>query len=126
MIFLFPPLFSITYIVEASSPNGCAAVDSVVIKAFAQGNILVPRAFTPGGEHNNLLHAIPIAIREFRSFTVFNRWGQEVFMTGNSAVGWDGRFDGRKQPMGTYVWAVEGVDYSGRLIEGRGTVILIR
>jgi hypothetical protein len=52
--------------------------------------------------------------------------GQQVFTTTNASVGWDGSFKGQQQPPGTYIWMVGGVDYSGRVVEKKGTVILIR
>lgn len=40
--------------------------------------------------------------------------------------GWDGKFNGTLQGASTFVWMAAGIDYTGRLIERRGTVILIR
>jgi hypothetical protein len=33
---------------------------------------------------------------------------------------------GQAQPMGTYVWMAEGVDFAGRAVVRQGTVILVR
>ena len=38
-------------------------------------------------------------------FTVFNRWGENVF-TGVSSPGWDGTFMGAPQPIGNYVFYI--------------------
>jgi gliding motility-associated-like protein len=116
-----------TYVVTATAPNGCSGSDSVTIKVYALADIFVPSAFTPNNDgHNDLLHALPVSIRDFKYLTVFNRWGQRVFTTTNPGIGWDGTFNGTEMPVGTYVWMAAGVDYTGKLIERKGTVILIR
>ena len=123
----FSEVGTYTYVVNATAPDGCGGSDSVTIKVYAVADIFVPNAFTPNNDgHNDLLRAIPVSIRDFKYLTIFNRWGQQVFTTTNPGVGWDGSFNGQQMPAGTYVWMVGGVDYSGRVVEKRGTVILIR
>ncbi len=119
---------TITYTVTATAPDGCQGVDSMTIKAFtSQADIFVPNAFTPNNDgHNDLLRAIPIGITQFKYFTVYNRWGQPVFTTTNASVGWDGTLSGNTLPPGTFVWVAAGVDYTGRLVQRKGVVILIR
>jgi gliding motility-associated-like protein len=118
---------NITYFVTATTPEGCAGMDSIVIEAFANSDIIVPNAFTPNGDgHNDVLRAIAVGMKEFRYFTVFNRWGQQVFTTSNSSVGWDGTLNGRPLVSGAYVWMAGGVDYTGKTVQRRGVVILIR
>lgn len=116
-----------TYVVTATAPNGCSGSDSVTIDVYALADIFVPNAFTPNNDgHNDVFRALPVSIRDFKYLTVFNRWGQRVFTTTNPGVGWDGTFNGTEMPVGTYVWMAAGVDYTGKLIERKGTVILIR
>jgi gliding motility-associated-like protein len=119
---------SITYTVTATAPDGCQGVDSMTIKAFTtQADIFVPNAFTPNNDgHNDLLHAIPIGIAEFKYFTVYNRWGQQVFSTTNASLGWDGTLSGHTLLPGTFVWVAAGLDYTGRLVQRKGVVLLIR
>ena len=47
-------------------------------------------------------------------------------MTTNSGIGWDGSLNGTQLPIGTYVWMATGIDYTGRLVQRKGTVILVR
>ncbi len=115
----------ITYTVTASTANGCDATDDIVLKVFSIAEIYVPTAFSPNG-YNKLLHAIPVGIKEFRYFSIFNRWGKEVFRTSNPAEGWDGNYNGVAQNIGGYVWIAEGVDYKNRVISRKGNVVLLR
>ena len=40
--------------------------------------------------------------------------------------GWDGTFNGAAQPLGTYVYNWQGVAFNGKIVSGKGTVILVR
>ena len=118
---------STTYTVLAATPFGCEATASIAIKVYSATDIFVPNAFTPNGDgHNDILRAIPIGIRLFSSFAVFDHWGQKVFYTRNFTEGWDGTYKGKQQNAGTYVWTAAGTDYNGHTLVRTGTVILIR
>jgi len=117
----------ITYTVTATTPEGCSGADEIILKVYAYADIFVPNAFTPNGDgHNDLLRVVPAGIREFRSFAVYSRWGQQVFQTSNPDKGWDGAIGGRLQGAGTYIWTALGIDYHGNTIQRRGVVMLIR
>lgn len=118
---------NITYTVIASTPNGCEGTDAIAITAFAVADIFVPNAFTPNGDgRNDVFKAIPIGIREFKYFAVYNRWGQRVFFTTNPAIGWTGTINGTPMLIGSYVWTAAGITFKGDLIERKGTVVLVR
>jgi gliding motility-associated-like protein len=117
----------ITYTVTAMTAEGCTGAGSITIAVVGSSNIIVPNAFTPNGDgHNDVLRVDAIGIRDFKYFTIFNRWGQEVFSTGNPGIGWDGTRAGRAQDAGVYVWTAMGLDFSGKQVLRKGTVILIR
>lgn len=116
----------ITYTVIAQTQNGCVASDDITIKVFNGIEIYVPTAFTPNGDgHNDMLKAIPVGIKEFKHFNIYNRWGQPVFQTANPARGWDGKLGGILQT-GVFVWIAEGIDYSGNVIRRKGSTVLIQ
>ena len=115
------------YTVNAQNAYGCAATDDIKIKVYEGPEIYVPNAFTPGADNlNDILRPIVIGMKAFHYFSVFNRYGQMVYTTAIAANGWDGNFKGVKQPVGTYVWMAEAVDYRGNKIQRNGSVILIR
>jgi len=121
------PTESTVYTVAASTADGCTATTGISIKVYEVSDIFVPSGFTPNGDgHNDLLRAIPIGIRDFKYFVVYNRWGQRVFQTADPAIGWDGTLNGQLQSTGAFVWMAAGVDYKGTLIRRKGTTILIR
>ena len=87
----------------------------------------VPTAFTPNGDGlNDILRPIMAGMKKLEYFTVYNRWGQEVFSTSVGGKGWDGSFQGKPQTSETYIWVVKAVDYKGSVYFRKGTVTLIR
>ena len=119
---------SIRYKVLISNIAGCADSAYVTVRVFKTNpQIFVPTAFTPNGDgRNDVFRPIAVGIDKFEYFRVFNRWGQLVFETKRTGMGWDGRIGGKEQGTGTYVWLVKGTDYLGKGVFAKGTVTLIR
>jgi gliding motility-associated-like protein len=115
------------YIVTGTTPEGCEGYDDILIKVYKGPEIYVPSGFTPNNDGlNDLLKAIPVGIKEFRYFRIFNRWGQMIFSTRNPSTGWDGKINGAEQPTGTFIWMAEAVDYKGNLVSRKGVVTIVR
>ncbi len=122
------PIDSIRYKVRATTTQGCFGEDYILVRVYKTGpDIFVPSGFTPNGDSkNDILKAIPIGIKQFDYFNVYNRFGQLLFSSPEIGKGWDGNFGGSAQPSGTYVYATQGTDYLGNIIFRKGTVVLIR
>lgn len=115
------------FYVEVSDQAGCKAYDSLRIKVFKGPAYYIPNAFTPNGDGlNDLFSALPVGIKSTEWFRLYNRYGQMIFETSNPGIGWDGRFKGKPQDPGVYVWMIRGTGYNNKLIEMKGTVMLIR
>jgi gliding motility-associated-like protein len=116
-----------SFSVTATTVAGCVGTDAINIKVFTKPDIYVPTAFTPNGDGvNDVLRAIPVGIRSFAYFTVFDRYGQLIFTTTEANKGWDGINKNGGLYAGSYVWITQGVDFKGRVVEKRGTVLLVR
>lgn len=117
----------ITYYVRAATLEGCVGMDTIKLSVYAKPEIFVPTGFTPNNDGlNDVLKAIPVGIKEFRFFKVFNRWGQEIFRTTDAAIGWDGTYKNILQDPGTFTWYTVGIDYNGKIVSRSGYIILIR
>lgn len=119
---------NITYYLRAMNEQGCFDLDTINIQVFkTKPDIFVPNAFTPKGIRNNVFRpAKTPGISHLDYFRVYNRWGQLVFTTTEIGRGWDGTIGGKEQQPGTYVWIVQGKDYTGKTIAKKGVMILIR
>ncbi len=121
-------LYNDTYFtVVVTDAIGCTASDGVFIKVYEGPNYYVPNAFSPNGDGlNDVFRPIPVGIKSTEYFRVFDRYGKLVFQTNKWLEGWDGMFKGKQALEGTYVWTIKGLDKNGRVIEMKGTVILVR
>lgn len=119
---------STTYIVKGTTPAGCIGLDTVMVNVFeTKGDIYVPNAFTPNHDgHNDVLRVIAPGIAYLKTFAVYDRLGGLVFTSSNIRDGWDGTRNGRELSPGVYVWMAVGVDFQGKVLEKRGTVVLVR
>ncbi|MGZ3948858.1 MAG: T9SS type B sorting domain-containing protein [Flavisolibacter sp.] len=119
---------AITYIVRATNSIGCYGEDAITVRVFKTGpDIFVPDAFTPNGDgHNDVIRPILVGIKQLNFFRVYNRWGQLIFQTSESEKGWDGKISGQDQTTNSFVYYVQAVDYTGRVITKKGTFTLIR
>ena len=105
---------------------GCEGYDTVLVKVYEGPQYYLPNAFSPNGDgRNDIFRAVPAGLASTDYFRVYDRNGIMVFETNQWLKGWDGTYRGKPQPTGTYVWMVKGRDRTGRVIEQKGTVILI-
>jgi len=117
----------VKYTVRATTAGGCYGESSIVVRVFKTGpDIFVPNAFTPGKSTNNLFRPVPVGVGSLQFFRVYNRTGQLVFSTSQIGRGWDGTIGGKPQDSGSFVWVVQGTDYTGENIYKKGIMVLIR
>ncbi|HEX5151964.1 MAG TPA: PKD domain-containing protein [Parafilimonas sp.] len=128
VVVLGPQYDSITYHVTVSTANGCSAIDDIKVVVFkTQPDIFIPSAFTPNSDGlNDVLRPVVAGMKQLNYFRVFNRWGQMLFNTSAIGQGWDGRLSGKLQASGTYVYMISAIDYTGKAVTKKGTVVLIR
>lgn len=119
---------SITYRVRVTGEAGCYGEDEITVRVFSGGpQLFIPTAFTPNADgRNDVLKPVAVGITQLVYFSIFNRWGQQIFYTNELNKGWDGTFKGEPQPAGTYVFQAEGIDYLGNRVYKKGTAVLIR
>jgi gliding motility-associated-like protein len=125
---IFPATGIYKYAVRVFTPEDCFAIDSITIKVFdTNPDIFVPNAFAPGkAGPNAFFKPIAVGITRLDYFRVYNRWGQLMYSNKDVNPGWDGNLGGSPQRPGTYVWMIQGTDFTGKRISKKGTVILIR
>ncbi|MBS1566842.1 MAG: gliding motility-associated C-terminal domain-containing protein, partial [Bacteroidetes bacterium] len=96
-----------TYTLHVSTANGCGdASDDVFIRVFQK--VSVPNAFSPNGDGINDrwvidgLDTYPESVTE-----VYNRYGQLVFRSRGYPRPWDGTYNGKPLPVGTYYYIID-------------------
>jgi len=115
------------YTMEIKTNSGCITVDTLLVKAVKQVDMLVPNAFTPNNDNkNDFLKPILIGVKELRHFRIFNRWGQLIFEMNGAGRGWDGTINGTKQGTQSVAWVIEGIGVDGKIYQRKGTSVLVR
>jgi gliding motility-associated-like protein len=115
------------YVLTAKTVEGCVDTSSVNVTIFKGSAIYVPTAFTPNNDGlNDILKPYYVSIKSLSYFTIYNRWGQNVFSTNDLNKGWDGFSKNKKQFVGSYVWVLKAVDAIGRVYNLKGSFVLLK
>lgn len=122
------PESDITYYLTTRSLFGCTATDSIHVRIYnVTAGFYIPTAFSPNGDGlNDLFKPILLGMKSLNQFLIYNRYGQVVYATQIIGQGWDGRFKGNPQDPGAFVWMIDGIDYTGKKVFQKGTVVLVR
>jgi trimeric autotransporter adhesin len=121
------PSQEITIIVRAIGVNSCQTSESVPVKGRAiNDNIYIPNSFSPNNDGtNDVLKVFSHSIKEMQ-FIVFNQWGEKVFESSNTNMAWDGKYKGKDQPSGVYMYVAKFVLLDNTIVERKGSVNLVR
>lgn len=115
------------YILTVTSADGCSASDTVTIFVEDITIVDVPNAFSPNGDGiNDQFFVFTHTVADFYEFSIYNRWGEQLFTTTDPTFGWNGEWDGEQQDIGAYVYVVRAKDITGELINLQGSFMLLR
>ncbi|HEY0668189.1 MAG TPA: gliding motility-associated C-terminal domain-containing protein [Sphingobacteriaceae bacterium] len=118
------------YYIKITNHYGCTSVFpvTVIIHEPPEVKVITTNTFTPNKDGINDYFTINMVGEVRVSYLkIFNRWGQLIFSTSQISNFWDGTFDGKDQPMGSYYWMLEGMDeYRNQKITQAGSITLIR
>lgn len=113
----FPNEGSGDFIVELiAMNNGCSDTATYVFSVEDVLIYYVPNTFTPDGDQVNQTFK-PIFSSGYDPYDyqllIFNRWGEIVFESHNTEIGWDGTYNGTLAQDGSYTWKLEFKERSG-------------
>jgi len=122
--------YSGIYYIKAQSKLGCYTIKAVVVTVHPPPPpaITGPNTFTPNGDGINDIFKINITgYGQFKSLKIYNRYGAQVFYGTDINTGWDGNFNGKQVPEGTYYWIVSAVNtYFRSSINQSGSITVVR
>jgi gliding motility-associated-like protein len=126
------PSVTTTYVVsiQDSSSSDCGLTDSVkvVVLEFNCDDpyIFVPSAFSPNDDGYNDILFVRGNFLESLFFTLYNRWGEEVFSTTDQNIGWDGKYKGMLVDPAVFVFYLEAKCIDGQEYFEKGNITLMR
>ena len=113
---------------------GCTVTEEIEIFVNPNRRWYAPNAFSPdldGVNDKFLIFTDPTQVTRIRTFQIFDRWGEQVFLQNNIdpldlQAGWDGTFRGQDAPVDVFVYYAE-IEYVDGVVEFvKGDVMLIR
>lgn len=111
---------------EAGNSSGINALStSNIACAVQQEEVWIPNAFIEGGYNNTFYPVLSYADVDRYEFSIFNRWGQQIWSTTDRYEAWDGQVDGQFVPQGVYAYYCSFLNGAGKTVERRGTVTFI-
>ncbi|MEQ9187135.1 MAG: gliding motility-associated C-terminal domain-containing protein [Cryomorphaceae bacterium] len=118
------------WVVSDSATEECTFRDTVFLKPFEvlcdTPEVFVPSAFSPDGDgRNDKLYARGKNIKEVE-FSVFDRWGNEVFATTDPTEGWDGKYKGALADYAVYVYQLKATCITNEVYFTKGNVTLMK
>lgn len=116
-----------TYRLTATNAQGCTAFDEaqVIVLPYC---IKVKNAFSPNGDGINDNWSVYDQFDCLKNIKmqVFNRYGSRVFESRNYRNEWRGTYQGNSLPDGTYYYVIDFELITGRTVQVRGDVTILR
>ncbi|HEY5690929.1 MAG TPA: gliding motility-associated C-terminal domain-containing protein [Cyclobacteriaceae bacterium] len=111
-----------------ATPNqsGIPVSISNKIDFIKDSKIFFPTAFSPNGDALNDRFFVSGQFIVEMELTIFNRWGELIFITNDKNDTWDGTFNNKPAAEDAYVWSIQVTDLAGRTYKESGTVALLR
>ena len=122
------PKETTTYTVTGANEFGCLSMASLTVEVLQNDSIKLDPidAFTPNGDGVNET----FLIRGLENFPnskliVFNRWGSEVYEAINYQNDWDGTYNGKPLPEGSYLFVIS-ITRGSKVETQKGVITIIR
>jgi gliding motility-associated-like protein len=95
-----------TYILQVTDSLGCTSTDKV--KIIVSPPIIIPNTFTPNADGTNDLWDLQglIAYPD-ATVDIFNRYGGKLFHSIGYGTPWNGTYNGKELPVGTYYYVID-------------------
>lgn len=120
------PQVTTTYTLKVTNSQGCIATDDVVINVVPYC-VKPMEAFTPNGDGINDLWLITNGnCLVSAKAQVFNRYGAKVFESNDYRNTWNGTYEGKPLPDGTYYYVISYKLVNGRLVYLKGNLTILR
>ena len=122
----YDPYFNIYRLVAIKNNENEIKSISNTIKVEKPYTLYIPNAFSPDGDGINDFFKIWGQGITSIEIEIYNRWGQMVFKSFSLEEQWDGKFNSKDSPSGSYVYRVKTMDSGNMEFLESGTVSLIR
>jgi gliding motility-associated-like protein len=117
----------ISYYVTAIEGNVASPDSSVsnIVQAIRQPQVLMPNAFVPRGINNTFRPVMDFVDESNYQLLIYNKWGQQVFISTDKNIGWNGKYNGEYAPSGIYFYRLHYSSFTGDSFSKTGSLMLV-
>lgn len=109
-----------------TSINGCKTTFKYDFFVKDYMTLYFPNTFTPNDDRvNDVYMPVGTLVSQF-SMSIYDRWGERVFITDDLYKGWDGKVKGVKATEDVFVYRAMAIDLFGKRYDYTGNINLIR
>ncbi|MFT4545337.1 MAG: gliding motility-associated-like protein, partial [Bacteroidia bacterium] len=91
--------------------NGCTSMIRTSVLINPIFTFYIPNSFTPNGDGiNEEFFGEGIGINEYNMY-VYDRWGEEIFVSNDYDLHWDGTYRGKQVEQGVYIYKFNVIDW---------------
>ena len=111
-----------------SDNKGCDVNKAIDVDQLLCCKAVVPNAFSPNGDgKNDVLRVLPISVVSSVKFSIYDRWGKNVFTTNDLLQSWDGKLHGVDCELDVYFYYLEySCSFQKEKVIQKGDITLIR
>ena len=108
--------------------NGCESEICKIINIYDNTNSYIPNIFTVNNDGiNEVFLPIVYGIKEDTyELSIYNRWGNRLFLTNSHKEGWDGTYNGQMVSQDVYSYRIYYITISGDEKVHIGKVALVK
>jgi gliding motility-associated-like protein len=105
------------YTLTVVSATGCPA--TAIAKVLVLKDLIIPNTFTPNGDGvNDTWNVINLAEFGNATIDIYNRYGASIYHSIGYTRPWDGTYNGKNLPAGTYYYLIDPKDKLHRIRSG--------
>lgn len=120
------PKQSSCYKVRATNNYNCIATDDICVEVTTNYNVYIPNIFTPNEDGmNDVFLVYGTGLTKFE-MTIFDRWGEKLFVSKDQLTGWDGTYKGKLSKNDVYPYMIQYTSLDGQKHTKTGHVTLMK
>jgi gliding motility-associated-like protein len=115
-----------TYEVTVSDGEDISTEKVILLEESTENELVFPNIFTPNKDGVNDYFIIGDTCYKEKHIFIYNRWEMLLFESHDINFKWDGTFNGKDVPDGTYYYLVELITNQNKIINHKGYVQISR
>ncbi|HRG27353.1 MAG TPA: gliding motility-associated C-terminal domain-containing protein, partial [Chitinophagales bacterium] len=96
------------------------------VVVIVEPGIHSPNAFSPNGDGFNDVYKPILLACNLNEYSIYDRWGEQVFVSSNIDNGWNGFINGKEGELGAYVVIISATSFKGDPLQLQTSITLVK